>query len=97
MSPAHPSLPGLTGHLGLRYGGDGSPEHWPRPVAVLRDWSAWWAATLDAMPTDRLDPLATVREWYGRVWRRGIAADVVPATADLDGGLLPDPPPSSTC
>lgn len=57
-------------------------------VALLWDWGSWWAATAQAMPTDRLDPLATLRDWHGVLWDARVAVDVVPfpgAAAELDG------------
>ncbi|WP_108720019.1 alpha-xylosidase [Miniimonas sp. S16] len=54
-------------------------------VALVWDWPSWWAASAQAMPTDRLDPLATLRAWHRILWDRRIAVDVVPPTADLSG------------
>ncbi len=56
-------------------------------VALVWDWPSWWAATAQAMPTDRLDPLATLRSWHGALWDRRVAVDVVPppaVAADLE-------------
>jgi beta-galactosidase len=53
-------------------------------VAILWDWSSWWAATTEAVPTSRLDPLATVRQWHRALWRRGVGVDVLTRLDDLD-------------
>ncbi|PWD50631.1 beta-galactosidase [Serinibacter arcticus] len=52
-------------------------------VALVWDWPSWWAATAEAMPTDRLDPLATLRAWHRVLWDARVAVDVVSPTADL--------------
>ncbi|GMA32477.1 beta-galactosidase [Litorihabitans aurantiacus] len=54
-------------------------------VALLWDWPSWWAATGEAMPTDRLDPLGTLRAWHRVLWDARVAVDVVAPTADLSG------------
>ncbi|WP_433676410.1 beta-galactosidase [Microbacterium gorillae] len=46
-------------------------------VAVLFDWSSWWAGEEPARPTTRLSTLEQVNRWYAVLWRRGISADVV--------------------
>ncbi|MFD6176398.1 MULTISPECIES: beta-galactosidase [unclassified Isoptericola] len=53
----------------------GQPVH--RRVALLWDWPSWWAATQVALPTARLDPLATLQAWHRALWRLGVVADVV--------------------
>jgi beta-galactosidase len=57
----------------------------PAKVALLWDWSSWWAATEVARPTDRLDPVAQLRAWHRALWADGVAADVVRPGADLSG------------
>lgn len=52
-------------------------------VALLWDWSSWWAATGEGLPTDRLDPLAALRAWHRPLWDARVAVDVVPPDADL--------------
>ncbi|SKC81212.1 beta-galactosidase [Krasilnikoviella flava] len=51
-------------------------------VALLWDWPSWWAATQVALPTARLDPLATLQAWHRELWRLGVVADVVDARSD---------------
>ncbi|MEL7977666.1 beta-galactosidase [Isoptericola sp. F-RaC21] len=53
----------------------GEPVH--RRVALLWDWPSWWAATQVALPTARLDPLATLQAWHRELWRLGVVVDVV--------------------
>jgi beta-galactosidase len=57
----------------------------PAKVALLWDWSSWWAATEVARPTDRLDPVAQLRAWHRALWADGVAADVVRPGTDLSG------------
>ncbi|WP_233251730.1 beta-galactosidase [Serinibacter arcticus] len=54
-------------------------------VALLWDWPSWWAARGEAMPTDRLDPLETLRAWHRPLWDARVAVDVVGPPADLGG------------
>ncbi|WP_395243939.1 beta-galactosidase [Agromyces sp. MMS24-K17] len=55
----------------------------PAEVAVLFDWTSWWAGEDPTGPTDRLRTLEQVRRWYRVLWRRGVAVDVVAPGADL--------------
>ncbi|WP_243076134.1 beta-galactosidase [Microbacterium sp. SS28] len=52
-------------------------------VAVLFDWSSWWAGEEPARPTERLETLAQVQRWHRELWRRGVAVDLVRPGADL--------------
>ncbi|MCS3841790.1 beta-galactosidase [Microbacterium sp. AK031] len=54
-------------------------------VAVLFDWSSWWAGEEPARPTERLSTMEQTTRWYRQLWRRGVAADIVGAASDLDG------------
>ncbi len=54
-------------------------------VAILFDWSSWWAGEEPARPTARLRTMTEIARWYRELWRRGVAADVVPAGSDLTG------------
>ncbi|WP_341977338.1 beta-galactosidase [Microbacterium sp. LWO13-1.2] len=53
-------------------------------VAIVFDWSSWWAAEEPARPTERLVAMEQLGRWYRQLWRRGIAVDVVAPDADLD-------------
>ncbi|MFB7250975.1 beta-galactosidase [Microbacterium sp. NPDC056234] len=55
----------------------------PAEVAILFDWSSWWAGEEPARPTERLRTMTEVNRWYRELWRRGVAADVVSTTSDL--------------
>ncbi|PJJ55781.1 beta-galactosidase [Compostimonas suwonensis] len=57
----------------------------PSRVALLWDWTSWWAATQEAMPTDRLEPLETLRHWHRALWTLGVTVDVVSDPRDLSG------------
>ncbi|MEP7764063.1 beta-galactosidase [Sanguibacter sp. 25GB23B1] len=52
-------------------------------VAIVFDWSSWWAAEEAARPTTRLQVLDQVRSWYRPLWERGIAVDLVHPSHDL--------------
>lgn len=54
-------------------------------VALVVDWPALWAGEADSVPSTHLrvpDQLAAYHEPF---WRAGVATDVVPPGADLDG------------
>ncbi|GAA2111691.1 beta-galactosidase [Microlunatus panaciterrae] len=61
----------------------GSRSH--ASVALLFDWSSWWAAEEDAMPSRRLRVLDQLRSWYRPLWRAGVLVDVRSAGDDLFG------------
>ena len=54
-------------------------------VALLWDTQAWWASELEAHPTVDLHYLDLPRALHGALLDAGVAVDVLPATADLDG------------
>ncbi|MCK9794432.1 beta-galactosidase [Isoptericola sp. 4D.3] len=86
----HDGVRRLGAELGALRALAGRPVH--RRVALLWDWPSWWAATQVALPTARLDPLATLKAWHRVLWRLGVVVDVV-APGDLadDGaGGAPD-------
>ncbi|QTE31446.1 beta-galactosidase [Pengzhenrongella sicca] len=57
----------------------------PARVALLWDTQAWWASELDAHPTIDLHYLDLARRLHGALVDAGVAVDVLPATATLDG------------
>ncbi|MFE5294429.1 beta-galactosidase [Isoptericola sp. NPDC056618] len=71
----HAGVRALGAELRALRGLVGEPVH--RRVALLWDWPSWWAATQVALPTARLDPLATLQAWHRELWRLGVVADVV--------------------
>ena len=56
----------------------------PAPVAILFDWTSWWASEQDSHPTERLRYRQEALDWYIALQHLGIRADVVPAGAPLD-------------
>ncbi len=52
-------------------------------VALVFDWSSWWAAEEPAGPSERLRVLPQVLAYYRPLWEAGVAVDVVPPGADL--------------
>lgn len=54
-------------------------------VALLWDTQAWWAAELDAHPTVDLNYLDLPRRLHRALVDAGVAVDVLPASAELDG------------
>jgi beta-galactosidase len=55
------------------------------PVALVLDYEAWWAAELDAHPSDQLRYRRTAERWYRALWEANISVDVVPRATDLTG------------
>ena len=54
-------------------------------AAILFDWHSWWAAEQDSHPTDRLRYKQEALDWYTAFLDLGVRADVLPASASLDG------------
>lgn len=54
-------------------------------VAVVFEWSSWWALELDSRPSTLLSMKALLRAWYEPLWRAGYAIDLVHPEADLSG------------
>jgi beta-galactosidase len=52
-------------------------------VALLFDWTSWWAAELDSHPSVDVDPLAETRRWHEALWSRNVAVDVVGSLDEL--------------
>ncbi|MBE7189797.1 beta-galactosidase, partial [Jatrophihabitans endophyticus] len=57
-------------------------------VALLFDWTSWWAATLDSHPSVDVDPHAELRRWHSAFWARNVAVDVPGPADDLRGYSL---------
>ncbi|MHB8294841.1 MAG: beta-galactosidase [Acidimicrobiales bacterium] len=55
----------------------------PAEVALLFDWSSWWALELPSRPSSWLSALGLLRAYYEPLWRAGIAVEVVHPSADL--------------
>ena len=54
-------------------------------VALVFDWSSWWAAEEPAAPSERLRVMDQLLAYYRPLWQAGIAVDVVHPSADLTG------------
>jgi beta-galactosidase len=54
-------------------------------VALVFDWSSWWAAEEPAAPSDRLRVMDQLLAYYRPLARAGVAVDVVHPGADLTG------------
>ncbi|SDT23419.1 beta-galactosidase [Microlunatus soli] len=52
-------------------------------VAIVFDWSSWWAAEEETVPSDRLQVHAQLKAWYRQLWERGVSADIVGSGDDL--------------
>jgi len=57
-------------------------------AALVFDWSSWWAGRAPGSPSDRMDAVDRLLDAYEPLWRAGVAVDVVPPGADLDGYSL---------
>jgi beta-galactosidase len=57
-------------------------------VAIIWDWSAWWAVEIDSHPTSDLDFVAQVRASYEALWDHGVTVDFVEPGADLSAYQL---------
>jgi beta-galactosidase len=57
----------------------------PARVAILFDWTSWWASEQDSHPTSHLRYRQEAIDWYQALQRAGVRADVVPASTPLDG------------
>lgn len=52
-------------------------------VAIVFDWSAWWALELDSRPNTELSYMSIVLSWYQVLWQRGYSIDFVHPESDL--------------
>ncbi|HEY5223245.1 MAG TPA: beta-galactosidase [Microbacteriaceae bacterium] len=57
-------------------------------VAILFDWTSWWAGEEPARPTEKLRTLEQLQRWYRVLWRQGVAADIVRPGTELSGYRL---------
>jgi len=57
-------------------------------VAILFDYSSWWAGELDSHPSNDLSYIESIRAYYDPLWRAGITVDFVAPEADLSGYRL---------
>jgi beta-galactosidase len=52
-------------------------------VAIVFDWSAWWALELDSRPHTGLSYVSIVLSWYKSLWARGYSIDFAHPESDL--------------
>lgn len=52
-------------------------------IAIVFDWSAWWALELDSRPNTELGYVSVVLSWYEALWSRGYSIDFVHPESDL--------------
>lgn len=52
-------------------------------VAIVLDWSSWWALELDSRPSTLLSMVSILRSWYEPLWRRGYSIDFAHPESDL--------------
>jgi beta-galactosidase len=57
-------------------------------VAVLFDWENWWAVEGSDHPSQRLDLIQLVLDWYRPLYEANIAVDFAHPSADLGGYRL---------
>ncbi|MDT0341093.1 beta-galactosidase [Streptomyces litchfieldiae] len=54
-------------------------------IAVLHDWSAWWATQQPGSPSAELDYRAILSAWHHALWQRNLTCDFAHPEADLGG------------
>ncbi len=52
-------------------------------VAILFDWSNWWAAEYSSGPTRDIDYVGTVHQYYQAFYKQNIPVDIVSTQTDL--------------
>lgn len=80
-----------TVHLGqeLRKLAEVKGHHTSAEVAILLDWSSWWALEAqESMPSNRLKLKDMLHTWYEPLFRRGIAVDLAPHGRSLESYQL---------
>ncbi|RMI38546.1 beta-galactosidase [Streptomyces triticirhizae] len=54
-------------------------------IAVLHDWSAWWASQQPGRPSALVDYRRLLAGWHHALWRRNLTCDLAHPEADLGG------------
>ncbi|MDT0269301.1 beta-galactosidase [Streptomyces sp. DSM 44915] len=54
-------------------------------IAVLHDWSSWWASQQPGRPSNEIDYRELLSEWHHALWRRNLTCDLAHPEADLSG------------
>lgn len=52
-------------------------------IAIVLDWSSWWALELDSRPSTRISQVERLLSWYRPLWERGFAIDFAHPESDL--------------
>ena len=52
-------------------------------IAIVLDWSSWWALELDSRPSTKLSQIERVLSWYRPLWERGFSIDFAHPDSDL--------------
>ncbi|TMR14664.1 beta-galactosidase [Nonomuraea turkmeniaca] len=60
----------------------------PARVAMVFDWTSWWALEERGRPSDRLNAADQLLAYYVPLWERGVSVDLVPPDADLSAYAL---------
>jgi beta-galactosidase len=60
----------------------------PAEVALLLDWSSWWASELDSHPSADFRLLDALLRHYAPLWEAGVTVDLAHPEADLSGYRL---------
>jgi beta-galactosidase len=60
----------------------------PAEVALLLDWSSWWASELDSHPSADFRLLDALLCHYAPLWEAGVTVDLAHPEADLSGYRL---------
>lgn len=60
----------------------------PARVAMVFDWTSWWALEERGRPSDRLGAADQLLAYYVPLWERGVSVDLVPPSADLSAYAL---------
>jgi len=53
-------------------------------IAIVFDWSSWWALELDSRPSTHLSQMKIVLSWYEQVWKDGHSIDFVHPEGNLN-------------
>lgn len=57
----------------------------PARVALIFDWDSWWASEITDGLNRHVKYPQVIMSYHRALWQAGVALDVVPCTADLDG------------
>ncbi len=55
----------------------------PAEVAIVMDWSSWWALELSSRPSSRVQLMPLLRAYYDPLWRATVPVELVHPATDL--------------